>query len=294
MRPDEPFPLSRTFVPGPESVDLSDLEDTAPRVGRAALALVEAPLALVEAGVAQPEIEVIGSVIETDATTALSCLASAPGPALASLRVLRHRLERHRGDGHSVISVVSPRAGEGKTTVAVRLAMILSEAARARVALVEGNLERPALARVLGLRLPEGAGLSHQIRRRLGGRTGPFGVVRIAPSLFVMAEPVLESVCSEVLHSTHFEHAISVLRESYDYVVIDGSSVLGSGDANVLENLSDSVILVARAGVTRGRDLRQAERQLGERRVLGTVLNDLVPHAWGDSGPKPGKNGSLS
>jgi Mrp family chromosome partitioning ATPase len=53
--------------------------------------------------------------------------------------------------------------------------------------------------------------------------------------------------------------------------------VLGAGDANVLEEVSDGVILVARASLTRGADLGKAAEQLGPRRILGVVLNDVTP-----------------
>jgi Mrp family chromosome partitioning ATPase len=174
------------------------------------------------------------------------------------------------------VSVVSPGAGEGKTLLAVRLALILSEAERARVVLVEGNLERPRVAEALGLRMREGAGFSAQIRQRMMGRARPWGVVTLGPSLAVLAEPTLEAGFPGALHSTHFDAALRTLQRNYDYVVIDGPSVLGSGDANVIEDVSDGVLLVARAGATQGTALCRSAEQLGDRRILGVVLNGVA------------------
>ncbi|UQA56650.1 CpsD/CapB family tyrosine-protein kinase [Polyangium aurulentum] len=223
----------------------------------------------------EPSVEVVGLPFDPASEGAIEMLRGAPLPALGALRVLRHRLEKLRQGKPLVVSVVSPGENEGKSSVATRLAMTLAEAERARVVLVEGNLARPRLAQMLGLRVPEEMGMSAQIRRRHAGRWEPWNVIRIGASLFVLAEPGPEASFPGALHSTWFEAAIRALRESYDYVVIDGCPVLASGDANVLEEVSDSVILLARSGVTRASALSRAARQLGDRRVFGVVLNDV-------------------
>ena len=240
---------------------------------------------LLEAIFDEPEVEVIGADVDPDGEGAFALLRAASPAAIAALRVLRHRLEQRRGDGGSyVVSVVSPGPGEGKTRIAAELAMTLSEADRARVVLVEGNLERPRVATTLGLRLPESAGFSAQVRRHMSGRSRPWGVVRLGSSLTVLAESGAAAAYPAALHSTHFEAALHALRRSYDYVIIDGPAVLGSGDANVLEGVSDGVLLVARAAVTKGAALSRATQQLGERRILGVVLNGIREPAPPSSG----------
>jgi Mrp family chromosome partitioning ATPase len=230
--------------------------------------------ALVEAAFDDPEVELLGA--DVDPLAATRVLASAPPAAISALRVLRHRLEQRRGDGSFVVSLLSPGPAEGKTALALRLALTLAEAERARVILVEGNFDRPRLAAELGLRLPPEASFSAQIRRRMGGRGVPWGVVRLGPSLALLAEPEEHAAHPETLHSTHFQSAVSALRRSYEYVVIDGPGIVGSGDANVLEAVSDGVLVVVRARATRGTALTRATEQLGSPRLLGVVLNDAV------------------
>ena len=258
--------------PHVDPIDESDAEEPKPESKPGALS-VRTPNA--GAVMLASEVEVVGTPFDPESEGALELVRGAPPAVLGALRVLRHRLEQKRGEGPLVVSVVSPALGEGKTAVAARLAMTLAEAERARVVLVEGNLGRPRLASMLGVRVPEEMGFSAQLRRHMSGRWEPWSVLRIGASLYVLAEPATEAAFPTALHSTWFEGAIRALRESYDYVVIDGCAVLGSGDANVLEDVSDVCVLLARAGMTKGSDLARAAKQIGDRRMFGVVLNDM-------------------
>ncbi|WP_437626548.1 hypothetical protein [Sorangium sp. So ce1151] len=266
----------------PDELDLDDadvLPEASWSAPAASLACVGARY-LAYAGSAafgEPEVEILGADIDPEGYGVFELLRGAPAPALAALRVLRHRLDQRRGGEPLAVAVVSPGRAEGKTALAVRLAMTLAEAERARVLLVEGHLARPRVAALLGLRLPAYAGFSEQLRRRMAGQARPLGVIAVSPSLSVLAEPSLEASYPAALHSVHFEAALRTLRRHYDYVVIDGPPVLGSGDANVIEDASDGILLVARASLTRASSLTRAAEQLGERRILGVVLNDVSP-----------------
>ncbi len=286
--PDGPIAPIAPIAPGPPRLDPGYRRDAAITVRfgyplpapavespSAAAIVVRDAAGLLEAIFDEPEVEVIGADVDPEGDGAFALLRSASPSTLAALRVLRHRLEQRRGEGSFVVSVVSPGRGEGKTLLAAELAMTLAEADRARVVLVEGNLERPRVAATLGLRLPESAGFSTQVRRHMSGRSRPWGVVRLGPSLTVLAECGASAAYPAALHSTHFEAALHALRRSYDYVIIDGPAVLGSGDANVIESVSDGVLLVARAAVTKGGALARATAQLGDRRILGVVLNGV-------------------
>ncbi|WP_437552966.1 hypothetical protein WME97_17050 [Sorangium sp. So ce367] len=224
-----------------------------------------------------PEVEIIGADLDPEGHGVFELLRGAPAPALAALRVLRHRLDQRRAGEPLAIAVVSPGRAEGKTALAVRLAMTLAEAERARVLLVDGHLACPRVAATLGLRLPAHASFSEQLRRRMAGEIRPLGVIAVSQSLSVLAEPSHEASYPAALHSVHFEAAMRTLRRYHDYVVIDGPPVLGSGDANVIEDASDGIVLVARASLTRASSLTRAAEQLGDRRILGVVLNDVAP-----------------
>jgi Mrp family chromosome partitioning ATPase len=192
----------------------------------------------------------------------------------AALRVIRHRLEGLRAEGLWTFAVTSARDGEGKTTLATQLALCLSEAQRARVLLVEANLMRPSVAKVLGFRVPTGLSFSYQLAERMRGGIEPWAVLALGPSLHALAENHAELGHPETLHSPHFKVAIERLGRAYDWVVVDAPTVLGSGDANVVEEAVDGVVLAARSGASRGGDLRAAVKQLGNKKAVGVVLWD--------------------
>jgi Mrp family chromosome partitioning ATPase len=204
----------------------------------------------------------------------LIMLGETRSDAPAALRVLRHRLELRRAQGLWTFGVTSARDGEGKSTLAAQLALVLSEAQRASVLLIEAALERPTLARLLGLQVPAGLGFSVQISRRMRGGTDPWAVLALGPALHALVESNEEPGYAGALYAPAFRQAIDRLSRGYDWVIIDAPSVLGSGDANVVEEVVDGMIVVTRSRKSRATDLRAAVKQLGARKAVGVVMWD--------------------
>jgi Mrp family chromosome partitioning ATPase len=206
----------------------------------------------------------------------LAVLGDDPKP-IAALRLVRHRLELLHGDGKRTFAVTSPREGEGKSTFAAQLALVLSESQRAQVALVDANFHKPSLARILGFSVPEGLGLSAQVMRAMRGKEEPWSMLALGPSFHVLAEAEDQPRFPRALHSAVFQDLLALLSEAYDYVIVDGPCVLEGGEANALEPAVDGMIFVTRAGVSKKSELRMALRQLGTRKNVGVVLIDAPP-----------------
>jgi Mrp family chromosome partitioning ATPase len=220
----------------------------------------------------------------------LVMLDDASPEASAALRIIRHRLEQRRAGGMWTFGVTSARDGDGKTAFAAQLALVLSEAQRARVLLMEANFHRPTLARLLGFDVPRGLGFSAQLARRTQGRKAPWTVLALGPALHVLAESEAEHGFPAALHAVAFRTFLARVALSYEWVVVDAPSVLGSGDANVVEEAVDGMILVARSRRSRGGDLRAALHQLGARKAVGVVLWDAkssAPHSRAPSREAP-------
>lgn len=187
----------------------------------------------------------------------------------ASYRVLRHHLlEAGRPQ---VVVVSSPRSGDGKTTVAVNLALALAECGRAKVLLVETHVRRPQLASLFRF-VPPWC-FAEQLAAHRHQPMLPWGLVDI-PQLWLHVaaiNPRIEQ--SQLLDAPAFAIAMERLRlGGYDHIVIDCPPVVGSADVNLIQDAADGTVLVVRGKRTTARDIRRAIDQLTPARVIGTVL----------------------
>ncbi|WMM71976.1 polysaccharide biosynthesis tyrosine autokinase [Rhodococcus pyridinivorans] len=167
------------------------------------------------------------------------------------------------------IVITSSLPGEGKTTTAVNLALVLAEAGHS-VVLVEADLRRPRVTKYLGT-LGD-AGLSNVL-----AHTASLEDV-LQPTRFdgmwVLAAGGLPPNPSELLGSAHAREVVEDLRSRFDYVIIDAPPLLPVTDAAILTNIADGALLIARYGKT---TREQFARAVGNLRavnapVLGTIL----------------------
>lgn len=79
--------------------------------------------------------------------------------------------------------------------------------------------------------------------------------------------------------SKRFAEILADLEAISDVVIIDGTPILGLGDASVLASKVDAVILVVNKDAARGRELEHAAQQVAKAggRLMGCVINGLDP-----------------
>ena len=84
---------------------------------------------------------------------------------------------------------------------------------------------------------------------------------------------------AELLGSDRMRQTIEAVRGTYDYVVVDSPPLLAVADGVLLSRLVDGLVLVMRAGVTRGALVRQTVSRLQRvgGRIVGCVLDDVDP-----------------
>ena len=203
----------------------------------------------------------------------LSLLQPEANTRAAGFRALRHRLTEQNDP--RVILVPSAEDDEGKTSCAANLALALAESGRFKVLLIEANLRRPRLASIFGFQpgrclLTQLAGHREQIEM-------PWVVTEIQPVGLHVLVVAPGGPTDAILHGPTFAASLARLRLVYDYVVLDGPSVLTSADTSIIQDSVDAVVVVARSGVARKRTVRQALDQLPAGRVAGVVLMDSHP-----------------
>lgn len=203
------------------------------------------------------------------------------GPGAENYRRVRTNLAqatrgaRKRAPTNLSIVVTSSSDAEGKSTVAINLALTLAEGGH-RVALVDADLREPSVARYSGLRDETGltdvlvgtSSLEEAIQHWGPGRVD---VLTSGPS------PVNPS---ELLTASAMEELHAELKREYDFVVFDTPDMLSAADAAILGRLADGVVIVAAQAQTGTPQLVVTLDSLEKAGayVFGIVLNRAGAH----------------
>ncbi len=178
--------------------------------------------------------------------------------------------------------VSSGMAGDGKTSVAVNLAVTFV-AADKKVLLIDANFRQPNLERLfpkihtdeLEDKLEaEGYdfGLSSVLMKQCGSQEAirPGGI----EGLDVIDCGPLPANPAELLGSPRMEELLSRQRNNYDHIIIDGPPVLLVSDAKILARLVDTTILVFNAATTSRGAAQRTIREFREvnAKIVGCVL----------------------
>ncbi|GGB38026.1 chromosome partitioning protein [Flexivirga endophytica] len=171
--------------------------------------------------------------------------------------------------GHTFV-ITSAAPGEGKTTTCANLARALAEAG-SRTLLIDGDLRRPSIARMLGLEGSVGLTTVLLGGARLEDAIQPFGDIE----LDVLTSGEVPPNPSELIGSDRMATLMANLQARYDFVLIDSPPVLPVVDAMLLHKLASGLVMVVAAGRTRKRDLLQAAKFFhnSDVEISGFVLN---------------------
>jgi succinoglycan biosynthesis transport protein ExoP len=204
-------------------------------------------------------------------------------PAAESYRTLRTRMARLASqlDINSV-AVVSAGVGEGKSTTAANLAVVLAETGK-DVLLVSADLRRPRVHQFFSL--PNKTGLSNLLSDGTppGKRKAPAAdgkqmaseLWSVAPNLWVILSGPLPAHPSALMDSDAMRQFLKEQRDLFDFIILDCPPALVVADALALAPLADAVLVVADAKES-DRDLvsrlKEELEQVGGR-IVGAVLN---------------------
>jgi capsular exopolysaccharide synthesis family protein len=197
-----------------------------------------------------------------------------------AIRALALGLDRLLATAPSkVLLVTSALPGEGKTTLAISLAAAMAQRGR-RTVLVELDLRRPSVARQLGL------GRHASVVEFIEGRSSLDEVVQATGRkhrLDVIAVHRQADNPGELLDSPRLLTLIQLLRQRYDYIVLDAPPSLGIGDVAAIGPAADAALFVARWGSTSSAAARLGVSALVNAgvTVVGCALTqvDLARHA---------------
>ena len=176
-------------------------------------------------------------------------------------------------EGCKVVMITSAMQSEGKSLTALNLSIALGQIDK-KVLLIDCDLRRPKLARLLSISAP--AGLSNLLM--------DFGLLNKA--LINSEEHGVDLILAgdippnpaELLSSNRMQKFLSALREHYDYIILDSPPVNLVVDAVVLGSQCDGVLFVVRADQSERGAVIHAMQQLsyGKANVIGFAFNGVT------------------
>lgn len=230
-------------------------------------------------GVALPEGTAPLRAIQFDASR-LHLGASEAGVVREQYRILRTRvLEAMRRLRRHSLLITSAGAGEGKTTVAINLALQLSSLKEVQVLLIDADLRRAGLT--AGLCPAPQAGLGHLLK---GEATLEGQLYAVDPWLTVLPTLCAQEEAAELLAGHRMTTLLQTLCGQFDLVLLDSSPVGPVADSRILARLVEASLLVVRQGGAPTADIEQAAALLRPT-LLGSVFNGAEERRGGKGYP---------
>jgi capsular exopolysaccharide synthesis family protein len=212
----------------------------------------------------------------------------ADGPGLEpSLRAVYHpksrEAEAYRGvrtalyfatkdARHAVIQVTSPDMGDGKTTLVANLAVSVAQSGK-KVILIDADFRRPRLHKMFNLSAKQGLASVIVGDAQLEQAIQPTAVA----GLFVVPCGPIPPNPAELLTLPRFRELLTLIREQFDFVLVDTPPLLAVTDPCVVVPHMDAVILTVRISKKARPHAARAKEILSTlgARVLGVVVNGV-------------------
>jgi polysaccharide biosynthesis transport protein len=196
-------------------------------------------------------------------------------PESEAYRTLRTNIQFSSVDKPvKTLLVTSSSPGEGKSTTAANLAVVLAQTGQ-HVIVVDTDLRRPVLHKVFDV--PNNTGLTTALLANDPGKILTHLQDTEIDNLSVLTSGPIPPNPSELLGSHRMTALVQTLSELAEIVIFDSPPVLAVTDAAVLARQVDGVLLVADAGHTKEHALAAAVNELQKTggNVLGVALNRL-------------------
>ena len=173
-----------------------------------------------------------------------------------------------------VILVTSAARGDGKTITTMNLAVTLATDLNKRVLVIDGDLRRPNVHRVM--RVDRRMGLSTVLRQETALSectvNSKIHNVTVLPAGGSVRNPLA------LLTDSKFLEVIEEAKTQYDIVLIDSPPLLPVVDSKILRKMADMVLFVVRADSTPREAVVRSMKDM--RDVAGVIFNQVSPGSF--------------
>ena len=178
--------------------------------------------------------------------------------------------ETQKHDDRTIL-ITSSTDQEGKTFIAVNLAITFAREVDQTVLLVDVNLKNPSVMKFFGIE--EEKGLTDYLMHDI-----PLSDLLIRPGIeklvVLPSGPHIDN-SAELLRSHKMKELVREMKNRYGdrYIFFDAPAVLNSVDSMVLSEYVDKTLFVVESGKVQPQKVSEALAHLGKKKLLGTVLN---------------------
>lgn len=179
-----------------------------------------------------------------------------------------------------IIAVTSAFPNEGKSETALRLAYAFAETG-AKTILVDADIRNSTLAGKLGAN-GISKGLSHVLSGKESSDSPAICKTDLSSLDIIFAGPTAPNP-AELLGKEPFRNLLEILRNKYDYIIVDCPPVMPVIDAAIIARECDGTLLVVSQNRVRKSDAKKTldQLKLSGANMLGVVLNKVAAKEQG-------------
>lgn len=185
-----------------------------------------------------------------------------------------------QGEVHQIIQVTSPSASDGKSTLAANLAICIAQSGK-KIVLLDADFRKPRQHKIFGATAKKGLASVVAGEVEWKDAVQPTSV----PGLFLLPCGGHPENPAELLTSDRFKELLDVLREQYEYVIVDTPPLLAVSDPSAVAPRVDGVLLAVRVSKNARPNAERAREilmNLGAR-IFGVVVIGTSPDGQTDS-----------